>query len=182
MLLTERERLRDELVELVDAIRPRSQLAAVHPAGSAAAPLPHLRVRMQVIADLLDIHPVEVHSVVSFYSFLDERPQGQFVIRLCRTITCDMAGKDHVARQLENDLGIDFGETTPDGKFSLGWANCLGMCDQGPAMLVNEQIFTQVTPEKVHGILEECRQTFGVHATSDGRERGHDHRHQDAVR
>ena len=94
---------------------------------------------MQVIADLLDIHPVEVHSVVSFYSFLDERPQGQFVIRLCRTITCDMAGKDHVARQLENDLGIEFGETTPDGKFSLEWANCLGMCDQGPAMLVNEQ-------------------------------------------
>ena len=87
---------------------------------------------MQVIADLLDIHPVEVHSVVSFYSFLDERPQGQFVIRLCRTITCDMAGKEHVARQLVNDLGIDFGETTPDGKFSLGWANCLGMCDQGP--------------------------------------------------
>ena len=55
---------------------------------------------MQVIADLLDIHPVEVHSVVSFYSFLDERPQGQFVIRLCRTTTCDMAGKEHVARQL----------------------------------------------------------------------------------
>ena len=62
------------------------------------------------------------------------------MIRLCRTITCDMAGKEHVARQLENDLGIDFGETTPDGKFSLGWANCLGMCDQGPALLVNDDL------------------------------------------
>ena len=72
-----------------------------------------------------------------------------------------MAGKSHIARQLENDLQIDFGQTTPDGKFSLGWANCLGMCDQGPAMLVNDQIFTQVTPEKVHGILDQCRRTFG---------------------
>jgi [NiFe] hydrogenase diaphorase moiety large subunit len=124
---------------------------------------------MQVIADLLDIHPVEVHSVVSFYSFLDEKPQGQYVIRLCRTITCDMAGKEHVARQLQNDLGISLGQTTPDGKFSLHWANCLGMCDQGPALLVNDRIFTRVTPEKVHGILEQCRQTFGMHAMDVGR-------------
>ena len=54
-----------------------------------------------------------------------------------------MAGKEHLAQQLRNDLQIDFGQTTPDGKFSLGWANCLGMCDQGPAMLVNERIFTR---------------------------------------
>jgi [NiFe] hydrogenase diaphorase moiety large subunit len=126
---------------------------------------------MQEIADLLDLHPVEVHSVVSFYSFLDEKPQGQFVIRLCRTITCEMVGKDEVARQLENDLGIKFGETTPDAKFSLQWADCLGMCDQGPALLVNEKVFTRVTPELVHGILEECRSTFGVHATSHEKER-----------
>jgi [NiFe] hydrogenase diaphorase moiety large subunit len=170
MLLTERERLHDELAELVTRYgRDRSSLLFILQEVQRR----HYHISqyaMQVIADLLDIHPVEVHSVVSFYSFLDERPQGQFVIRLCRTITCDMAGKDHVARQLENDLGIKFGETTPDGKFSLDWANCLGMCDQGPALLVNQQVHTQVTPEKVHGILQECRQTFGVHATSDGRE------------
>ncbi len=86
-------------------------------------------------------------------------------------MTCDMAGKEHVAQQLRNDLQIDFGQTTPDGKFSLGWANCLGMCDQGPAMLVNERIFTRVTPEKVHGILAECRQMFGAHATTSPKER-----------
>jgi len=125
---------------------------------------------MQVIADLLDIHPVEVHSVVSFYSFLDESSQGQFVIRLCQTITCDMAGKSDVARQLENDLGIGFGETTPDGKFSLQWANCLGMCDQGPALLVNEDVYTRVTPEAVNAILEECRGKFGVHALTEEKE------------
>lgn len=171
MLVTERERLREELVQLADRLgRMRSALIPI--LEEVQRRQHHIsEYCMQVIADLLDIHPVEVHSVVSFYSFLDEQPQGQFVVRLCRTITCAMAGKEHVARQLENDLGIQFGQTTADGKFSLRWANCLGMCDQGPAMLVNERIFTQVTPEKIHGILEECRQKFGVHATTNHEER-----------
>src|SRR3989339_1001412 len=77
---------------------------------------------MQVVAHELDIHPVEVYGVVTFYSFLSAKPRGKFVIRLCRTISCDMAGRDRVACQLENDLGIKFGETTGDGKFSLEWA------------------------------------------------------------
>lgn len=119
---------------------------------------------MQVVADILGIHPVEVYGVVSFYSFLDERPKGKFIIRLCRTISCDMADKNKVARQLENDLGICFGETTPDGKFTLEWTNCLGMCDQGPAMMINEKMYTRVTPTMVQSILDECRSIFGVHA------------------
>lgn len=69
-----------------------------------------------------------------------------------------------MARQLENDLGIKFGESTPDGRFTLEWANCLGLCDHGPAMLVNSQVFTHVTPEKVHDIIEGCRKAFGAHA------------------
>jgi NADH:ubiquinone oxidoreductase subunit E len=120
---------------------------------------------MQVIADQLGIHPVEVYSVASFYAFLGSQAHGKYIIRLCRTISCDMQGKERVMRQMENDLGIKFGETTADGKFSLEWANCMGMCDQGPAMLVNDRIYTRVTPEMVHEILEECRRTFGVHAT-----------------
>jgi NADH:ubiquinone oxidoreductase subunit E len=171
MLLTERERLREELIQLIDEIgRDRSSLLPL--LQEVQRKYFHIsEYCMQIIADLLDIHPVEVHSVVSFYSFLDERPQGQFVIRLCQTTTCDMAGKENVARQLQNDLQIEFGQTTPDGKFTLDWANCLGMCDQGPAMLVNERIFTRVTPEKVHGILAECRQMFGAHATTISKER-----------
>ncbi len=167
MLITEQERLRDNLVKMTDRFgRDRSALMPI--LQELKRTRYHIsEYSMQVIADLLDIHPVEVSSVVSFYSFLEDKPQGQFVIRLCRTIACDMNGAGNVARQLENDLGIEFGETTPDGKFTLGWANCLGMCDQGPAMLVNEKIYTQVTPEKVHSILDECRSTFGVHATAD---------------
>jgi [NiFe] hydrogenase diaphorase moiety large subunit len=76
----------------------------------------------------------------------------------------DLVGKAQVARQLENDLGITFGETSADGRFSLEWASCLGMCDQGPALLVNDKVFTRVTPEQVHRIIEECKQTFGAHA------------------
>jgi [NiFe] hydrogenase diaphorase moiety large subunit len=166
MLVTEQERLREELVELADRYgRSRSALMPI----LQEVQRKHFHISqycMQVIADLLDIHPVEVQSVISFYSFLDAEPLGQYVIRLCRTITCEMAGNEHVARQLENDLGIRFGETTPDGKFSLRWANCLGMCDQGPAMLVNDEVYTRVTPEGVHGILENCRSKFGVHATA----------------
>jgi [NiFe] hydrogenase diaphorase moiety large subunit len=118
---------------------------------------------MQMIADILDIHPVEVYGVVSFYHFLNVRPKGKFIVRLCRTISCDMAGKERVARQLENDLGIKFGETTPDGKFTLEWASCIGMCDEGPALLVNDKPYAKVTPEKVHEILDECRKSFGPH-------------------
>jgi NADH:ubiquinone oxidoreductase subunit E len=170
MLVTEQERLRQELVELADRHgRNRSALMPI----LQEVQQKHCHISqyvMQIIADLLDIHPVEVQSVVSFYSFLDEKPLGQFVIRLFRTISCDMAGHEHVARQLENDLGIRFGESTPDGKFSLRWANCLGMCDQGPAMLVNDEVFTRVTPESVHAILEQCRSKFGVHATAGAKE------------
>jgi [NiFe] hydrogenase diaphorase moiety large subunit len=170
MLVTEREKLRDQIGELAD--RFARQRCALLPVLQEVQRL-HGHVSpfaMQVIADVLDIHPVEVYSVVSFYSFLYHEPQGRFVIRLCRTISCDMAGRDAVARQLENDLGIVFGETTPDSRFTLEWASCLGMCDQGPAMLVNERVHTEVTPEKVHEILAECRQTFGVYATQSEEE------------
>ena len=119
---------------------------------------------MQKIADVLGIHPVEVHGVVTFYSFLSERPLGRFVIRLCRTISCDMAGKDRIASQLENELGITFGQTTPDGTFSLEWANCIGLCDQGPALLVNDILWTKVTPQRVLEVIEECRSRLSPHA------------------
>lgn len=169
MLVTDRERMRDEITALADKLgRERGSLIPILQAVQEK----YQEISdyaMQVIADLLDIHPVEVFSVVSFYGFLDTAPKGKFVLRLCRTISCDMAGKDAVARQLENDLGIDFGETTGCGRFTLEWTNCLGMCDQGPALLVNDRVFGRVTPEKVHEILEACRRTFGVYA-QEGKE------------
>ena len=157
MLITEHEVLKTEILALRDRFgRDRSALIPI---------LQDVQRRygrisdfaMQQMADALDIHPVEVYGVATFYAFLTPVPRGRFVFRLCRTVSCDMAGRDRVARQLENDLGIRFGETTPDGMFTLEWASCLGMCDQGPALLVNERVYTGVTPEAVHGILRECR-------------------------
>jgi [NiFe] hydrogenase diaphorase moiety large subunit len=163
MLVSEREQLRGNIVKWVDQYGAnRSSLIPVM--EEVQREYGHIsEYVMQIVADILDIHPVEVDSVVSFYSFLGHKSKGRFIVRLCRTISCEMQEKERVAQQLENDLGISFGETTANGHFTLEWANCLGMCDQGPALLVNERIYTQVTPESVHDILEECRSTFGVY-------------------
>lgn len=173
MLITENEILKQELAEMLERYGQNRSALIPMLQGVQAKYSRISEYAMQVIADMLDIHPVEVHGVVSFYSFLNTEPKGRFIVRLCRTISCDMQDKDGVARQLENDLGVAFGETTPDGKFTLEWANCIGMCDQGPALLVNDTVHTRVTPEKVHEIIEECRRTFGVHATEHRREGGH---------
>ena len=167
MLVTERERLKDDIATWTGALG-KDRTALIPILQEVQRKHGHISdFAMQVVADQLDIHPVEVFSVVSFYSSLNFEPLGRYVIRLCQTISCDMAGKDAVATQLENDLGIEFGETTPDGKFTLEWANCLGMCDQGPALLVNDRVYTKVTPDKVHDILEACRKTFGVYALAN---------------
>lgn len=111
----------------------------------------------QEVARMLDVHPVEVYGVVTFYSFLSETPKGRYIVRLCRTISCDMAGKEAVARAVERELGIRFGETTADNKFSLEYINCMGMCDQGPSMLVNDLVFTKLTPHTVVDILSKFK-------------------------
>ena len=165
MLLTERDRLKGEIEAL--AAKYDNDRTGLLPILQEVQRRHHhvSSFAMQVIADLLKIHPVEVHSVVSFYSFLHVKPRGNFIVRVCRTISCDMQNKTAVARQLESDLGITFGQTTPDNMFSLEWAECLGMCDQGPALLVNEKVFVKVTPERVKDILDECRSIFGEHST-----------------
>jgi NADH:ubiquinone oxidoreductase subunit E len=161
MLVTQQEQLRADVNALVDKLGPgRSSLIPIlqdvkrrcHGIDTDA---------MQIVADLLDIHPVEVYSVATFYAFLDPAAQGEFVVRLCHTISCELAGKEAVARELESELGISFGETSDDGRFTLGWAACMGMCDQGPALLVNDRVYTRVTPEIVRSIAAECRAATG---------------------
>jgi len=112
---------------------------------------------MQVVADILGMHPVEVDAVSTFYAFLQPETQGRFVFRLCRTYSCELAGKEEVAAQLQRDLGIGFGETSADGAFSLEWANCMGMCDQGPALLVNEEVYAHLTPARASEIVADYR-------------------------
>jgi NADH:ubiquinone oxidoreductase subunit E len=111
----------------------------------------------QEVARLMNIHPVEVHSVISFYSFLHEKPQGRNIVRLCKTISCDIAGKEDVEKAVRRELGILFGETSKDERITLEHTNCLGMCDQGPAMLVNEKVYTNLDPETAVKILNEIK-------------------------
>jgi len=168
MLETERQILGSEITRLADRYgNTRSGLLPI--LQEIQARYHHISdFAMQEIARLLGIHPVEVYGVATFYSFLRTETTGRFIIRLCRTVSCHMAGKSKVARQLENELGITFGETTPDGHFTLEYANCLGLCDQGPALLVNDVAFTKVTPEKVHDIITGCKRAFSAHAQQEG--------------
>lgn len=109
----------------------------------------------QEVARVLDIHPAEVYGVITFYSFLHSKPRGRNIVRVCKTIACDLSGKTEICQTIQRELGIKFGETTKDKKITLEHTNCIGMCDQGPAMIVNERVFTKLTPEKVVKILNE---------------------------
>jgi [NiFe] hydrogenase diaphorase moiety large subunit len=109
---------------------------------------------MDLIAAQVGVHRVEVQSVVTFYAFLSEKPKGKFVIRVSNCVPCMMSGAQRVARSFEEALGISMGQTTPDGRISLEWTACMGMCDQGPAALVNGQVMTYLGPDRAKGIVE----------------------------
>jgi [NiFe] hydrogenase diaphorase moiety large subunit len=106
-----------------------------------------------IIAAQLGIHESTVRSLVSFYSFLSSKPKGKVVIRLCDDVPDRMAGFDRVARAFAEELGIGFGETTPDGRFTLERTACIGMCDQAPAALFNETVVTELSSDKAREIV-----------------------------
>ncbi len=112
---------------------------------------------MDVIAKAAGTHRVEVASAASFYSFLTDRPTGEVAIRLCNDVIDKMQGVDRVAEAFKDELGIDFGETTPDGKISLEWTPCIGMSDQAPAALVNDEVMTRLSSDDARDIVASLR-------------------------
>ncbi|MBI9068116.1 MAG: NAD(P)H-dependent oxidoreductase subunit E [Salinivirgaceae bacterium] len=112
---------------------------------------------MKEIARELDISTAEVFGTATFYSFLDTEVRGKYVIRVCKTITCAMKGKNQILLALEDSLKIKVGDTTPDKKFTILETNCLGWCHKAPAMLINDDVYTELTPEMVRQIIEEYR-------------------------
>lgn len=108
---------------------------------------------MVEIAREMDIPAAEVFGTATFYSFLETKPVGKYIIRVCKTITCSMKGKNQLLFAIQDMLKINIGETTPDKKFTLMETNCLGWCHKAPAMLINDDVYTEVTPEKVREIL-----------------------------
>ena len=110
------------------------------------------------IAKELDISAAHFFGTATFYSFLSSKPLGKYVIRVCKTITCMMHGKNQIIKELEDVLKIKLGETTHDGKFTLLETNCLGQCHKGPAMLINDKPYTELTPDKVREVIIQFRE------------------------
>ncbi len=110
---------------------------------------------MVEIAKELDVSAAHVFGTATFYSFLETKPLGKYVIRVCKTITCMMHGKNQIIEELEGLLKVKVGNTTPDGLFTLLQTNCLGQCHKGPAMLINDQPFTNLTPATVGEIINQ---------------------------
>ena len=110
---------------------------------------------MVAVASQLDLSAADVYGTASFYTFLDTKPRGKNIVRVCKTISCHMQGKDAIIRAIEDHLMIKTGETSHDKKFTLLTANCLGWCHKGPVMLINDEVFPSITPEKAIEIIEE---------------------------
>lgn len=109
---------------------------------------------LRAVARLLDLTPAELDAVATFYAFIFRKPVGRHVIEICDSMACWAMGYNPLYEQLSKRLGIAFGETTPDNRFTLLPVSCLGACDRAPAMLVHEDLYGPVTPEMIDGILD----------------------------
>ncbi|MBN1114257.1 MAG: NAD(P)H-dependent oxidoreductase subunit E [Oligoflexia bacterium] len=109
---------------------------------------------LQYIGIKMDISAAEVYGTASFYSFLDITRRGENVIRVCKTISCDMKNKQLIVDTIKKRLNIGVGETSHDNKFTLLETNCMGHCHEGPVMLVNDDIYTNLTPQKTLEIID----------------------------
>jgi NADH-quinone oxidoreductase subunit E len=95
----------------------------------------------------------EVYGVSSFYSYLPVEPVGKNVIRVCRCVPCDLKDVSVVIAGITSEIGVGPGRITADGKFSFELVNCIGACDQAPAMMINDQLYGNLTPAKIAEIL-----------------------------
>ena len=107
------------------------------------------------IAQSLGLPLSEVYGVATFYSFLSTKPLGRNIIRICKCLPCFLKGSDIIVESVKKELGIKPGETTPDGRFSFALTNCIGACDKAPAMMINHDVYGDLTPGKISQILEE---------------------------
>jgi NADH-quinone oxidoreductase subunit E len=112
---------------------------------------------IRALAGMLDMTPDELDAVATFYSFVFRRPVGKHIILICDSISCWVVGYDMVRDHLKRRLGISPGETGSDGQFTLLPVSCLGACDHAPAMMIDDELYQDLTPEKIDGILEGYR-------------------------
>jgi len=130
------------LIEVLHAIQ--AELGYVPP---AAVPL---------VASELNLSRAEVHGVVSFYHFFRSTPSGAHTVSVCRAESCQAVGGEALAEHARRRLGVDFHETTPDGRFSLEPVYCLGNCACSPAVMIDDRLHGRVTPERFDALLSEA--------------------------
>lgn len=112
---------------------------------------------MHDVAKELNVSFNDVHEIATFYSFLSTEPIGKNVIMVCKSTPCFLKNCDIIIKTVEKELGIKPGEMTNDGNFSLHLTNCIGACDKSPAMLINKNVYGNLTVDKVARILDQMR-------------------------
>ena len=105
------------------------------------------------VAELLEMTPDELDGVATFYNLIFRKPVGRHVILICDSVSCWIMGYDNLLGHLRSRLGIDLGETTPDGRFPLLPSVCLGACDRAPVMMIDDDLHLDLTPERIDQIL-----------------------------
>ena len=106
------------------------------------------------VAGLLGFTPARIEGVATFYTMYNRKPVGKYHVQVCRNISCSLMGAEHLIDHVSRKLGIRPGETTPDGRFTLSKAECLGSCGTAPVMQVNDDYHEELTEEKIDALLD----------------------------
>ena len=129
---------------------------------SAALPALHLAQEqegylsletIETLAKMLEITPASLMDTVTFYTMFRTRPQGKYLLQVCQTLSCSLAGADRIVSHLANKYRLKVGETTEDGKFTLLKVECLGSCGTAPVVQINDDYYEKMTPDKLDRIL-----------------------------
>jgi NADH-quinone oxidoreductase subunit E len=105
------------------------------------------------VADALDIPPTRVREVITFYTMFSDKPVGRHTVRICRNLSCSLRGAERIMAKAKEILGIDFGETTPDGRITLEAEECLASCGTGPALWCDDNFVENLDEKKLETFL-----------------------------
>ena len=117
---------------------------------------------MDYVASVLNLQPIEVYEVATFYSMYNLKPVGRYLFEVCQTGPCMLNGSDNIIKYIFEKLGIKPGETTTDGMFTLKTVECLGACGYAPMMQLGKNYREHLTKEKVDAIIDECRKSSSI--------------------
>lgn len=107
-----------------------------------------------VISSVTGIPEARIYGFISFYAMFSDKPRGKYVVRMCKSAPCHVVGAAEVAKAISDFLGIRTGETTADGLFTLEFCECIGLCDTSPAIMVNDSVYTNLTPQSAVALIQ----------------------------